>query len=94
MNEPTGPEIAELLTIARSRLRPDCHCLSCEFRRAMLWLDAERDRFRKQLVKIAALSDEGANEHLKTTGSYGAFDEPGSVEIARRALAGEELRDD
>ena len=39
------------------------------------------------LAKIAAFYDEAASRHLTHTGSYGAFDEPSSVEIARRALS-------
>lgn len=38
------------------------------------------------LTRIAALDDDGANQHLETTGSYGRFDEPGSVQVAREAL--------
>jgi hypothetical protein len=39
------------------------------------------------LKQIAAFNDEGASKHLEQTGSYSSFDEPGSVEIARKALA-------
>lgn len=39
------------------------------------------------LRQIAALDDELANDRLATTGSYSAFDEPGSVKIARKILA-------
>jgi hypothetical protein len=38
------------------------------------------------LKKIAQYDDEGANARLAATGSFSAFDEPGSVEIARKAL--------
>lgn len=38
------------------------------------------------LEKIACFDDKAASEILNTTGSYAAFDEPGSVEIARSAL--------
>lgn len=38
------------------------------------------------LHDIAAFDDTSANERLEKTGSFGAFDEPGSVEIAREAL--------
>lgn len=38
------------------------------------------------LKRIACLDDELANRYLEATGSFGAFDEPGSVEMARRAL--------
>lgn len=38
------------------------------------------------LTKIAALDDVGANDYLKARGSYGRFDEPGSVQIARETL--------
>lgn len=49
-----------------------------------------RDRanwLRVRLEHIAALDDHLANVHLAQTGSYGAFDEPGSVEVAREILA-------
>lgn len=50
--------------------------------------EAERknERLRAALDRIAAYDDQGANYRLKTSGSYSAFDEPGSVEIAREAL--------
>lgn len=35
------------------------------------------------LRKIAAYDDAAANAYLRATGSYGAFDEPGAVELAR-----------
>lgn len=41
---------------------------------------------REALKKIAAYDDEGANQHLERTGSYGRFDEPGAVQVARAAL--------
>lgn len=44
------------------------------------------ERYRNALIKIACLDDKGANDRLKVRGSYAAFDEPGSVEIARKAL--------
>lgn len=39
------------------------------------------------LQKIACFDDDGADRHLSATGSYSMFDEPGSVKIARDALA-------
>lgn len=39
------------------------------------------------LRKIACLDDTPANTYLEATGSYSLFDEPGSVEIARKALS-------
>lgn len=39
-----------------------------------------------RLKKIACLDDKAANERLYLTGSYSAFDEPGSVKIAREIL--------
>jgi hypothetical protein len=39
------------------------------------------------LIQIASFDDEGANKRLAITGSYGSFDEPGSVQIARAAIA-------
>ncbi len=44
-------------------------------------------RFRAALTKIAAFDDVRANERLAQTGSYSSFDEPGSVAMAREALA-------
>ena len=41
----------------------------------------------KALQLIAAFDDEHASERLRKTGSYGGFDEPGSVRVAREALA-------
>lgn len=38
------------------------------------------------LERIACYDDERAESRLRITGSYGSFDEPGSVEIAREAL--------
>lgn len=54
-------------------------------------LDAadEIERLREALRKIAAYNDHLAQKHFEETGSYGAFDEPGSVGIAREALKGE-----
>ena len=46
----------------------------------------ERDRYRKALEQIASYDDVSACAHLRMTGSYGGFDEPGSVKIAREAL--------
>jgi len=40
------------------------------------------------LQRIAAYDDKLANDRLLETGSYGSFDEPGSVQVARRALEG------
>ena len=51
--------------------------------------DAGRENvaLREALTKIATFDDLFASDRLATNGSYGAFDEPGSVEIAREALA-------
>lgn len=46
----------------------------------------EIERLRKALTHIAAYDDELASARLAKTGRYGAFDEPGSVKIAREAL--------
>lgn len=46
----------------------------------------EIERLREALKKIAAYDDHLAQKHLEETGSYGAFDEPGSVGMAREAL--------
>lgn len=50
-------------------------------------LERKVERLEMTLTKIAAFSDSAASERLKTTGSYSSFDEPGSVQIARHALA-------
>ena len=42
---------------------------------------------REALQRIACFDDEGAEAWLRKHGSYGGFDEPGSVEIARTTLA-------
>lgn len=55
--------------------------------RQLLALHEEAALHRKALEDIAAFGDEGANLRLANTGSYGAFDEPGSVQTAREALA-------
>lgn len=52
-------------------------------RRALL---DDNKRLREALVQIAAYDDTRANGRLALTGSYGMFDEPASVEIARAAL--------
>jgi hypothetical protein len=41
----------------------------------------------KALENIAAFDDMLGSDRLATNGSYGGFDEPGSVKIAREALA-------
>lgn len=46
------------------------------------------------LNRIAAFSDSGANERLKITGKYSWFDEPGSVQTARKVLKEIEYLDD
>ena len=45
------------------------------------------DAMEKALREIAAFDDVGANRYLDDCGSYGKFDEPGAVRIAREALA-------
>ena len=52
-------------------------------------LEAERARYRQALIRIAMFHDEAASEKLSQTGRYSRFDEPVSVEIARKALAEE-----
>jgi len=47
---------------------------------------AENERLRGALEDIAALNDVGANLYLENSGSYGCFDEPCSVQMARAAL--------
>lgn len=43
------------------------------------------------LADIACFADTGAQERFNRTGSYGSFDEPGSVEKARTAIVKIEL---
>ncbi len=50
------------------------------------------DALVSALREIAAFDDEGANARLVKTGSYSSFDEPGSVQIARAALALAEMK--
>jgi hypothetical protein len=50
---------------------------------------AEIERLREALREIAAINDTLANDFLENHKSYGAFDEPGSVMIARSALKGQ-----
>jgi len=47
---------------------------------------AHAEKYKAALNRIAAWDDKGASEKLAWTGSYSSFDEPGSVEIARKAL--------
>lgn len=56
-------------------------------RRANARLIAAAPNLYEALKKIAAFDDEQGNAYLKAHGSYGGFDEPGSVQIARNALA-------
>lgn len=46
-----------------------------------------KDAWREALERIACFNDTSASQHLDRTGSYGYFDEPGSVQIARESLA-------
>lgn len=48
--------------------------------------DERLSRYSDALVEIGAYDDGRASDALKSTGSYSAFDEPGSVQIAREAL--------
>ncbi len=47
---------------------------------------AEIEHLRGALTSIADFDDALANAHLEKHGSYGGFDEPGSVKTARAAL--------
>lgn len=47
----------------------------------------EVERLRAVLTEIAAYTDVSASNHLARSGSYSVFDEPGSVAVARKALA-------
>lgn len=55
-------------------------------RTAVPALIAEVVRFRNALTVIAAYTDKAASHRLETTNSYGGFDEPASVQMAREAL--------
>lgn len=50
-------------------------------------VDHSRQRLVSALNAIAAWNDVQGNSRLQVTGSYSAFDEPASVEVARTALA-------
>lgn len=56
--------------------------IAADFREAL----ATIDRYEKVLTDLACYDDKWANEHLKASGSYGGFDEPGAVQAARHAL--------
>lgn len=43
--------------------------------------------YQEALVQIASFDDKVANDYLAETGYFSCFDEPGSVEIARKALS-------
>ncbi len=49
-------------------------------------LALENARLRAALVLIAAFDDKTANSRLDATGSWGGFDEPGAVRVARKSL--------
>jgi len=53
----------------------------------MTTLNEKVDIAVSALRKIAALDDAEANEQLAHSGSYSLFDEPHSVQAARKALA-------
>lgn len=48
---------------------------------------ARADLLTEALKDIAAFNDKSACAYLANTGSYGCFDEPGSVLVARKALS-------
>lgn len=58
----------------------------CETARRLAAAEAENERLRNVLREIACFGDYSAEMKLSRTGSYGGFDEPGSVQIARAAL--------
>ena len=49
-------------------------------------LTADNAKSQEALTEIACFGDTHANDKLKNTGSYGGFDEPISVQIARATL--------
>ena len=53
------------------------------FRNVISGLD---ERMYRALTEIACFDDDGANASLEKYGTYGTFDEPSSVEIARKVL--------
>jgi chromosome segregation ATPase len=71
-------------------MRKDCQDALAKAQATITALQSERDRLREALEKIAAYDDTGAEANLKATGSYSSFDEPGSVQRARAALAGKD----
>lgn len=54
----------------------------------------ENDLYREALTKLACFDDKGASDHFDATGGYAFFDEPCSVEIARKAIAAREVQQD
>lgn len=50
------------------------------------------DALVKALTDIGGFTDENASRYLDDCGSYRLFDEPYSVEVARKALAAAEVR--
>ena len=79
----TEQQIAEAVERAT---RPQAHPVALGL--DILTLAEDLREAVKALEEIACFDDQGGTAHLAATGSYGRFDEPASVKIARQALAG------
>jgi len=79
-----GPEALNLIR--------DMHGQFNDLRAEVERLRTEIIKLRAALLKIAKFDDEFAVSSLAQTGSYAGFDEPYSVEIARKALAESEAK--
>jgi len=72
-----------------SRVQPWSDKSTAEYWRAAARVAIEAlpfARYEEALRQIAAFDDARACQHLEQFGTYGQFDEPGSVQIARKAL--------
>jgi len=88
----TTPETQTPLTDAEdTRLRSKYfpHAFGSTYKDAMKFgrqLELRVRELEAALNEIARWDDDGAHQHWKATGSYGEFDEPWSVKIARECL--------
>ncbi len=58
-----------------------------QLKRQLTTITSQRDAAVKALEELAELDDSSGNYHLEAYDTYAAFDEPGSVQLARAALA-------
>lgn len=96
MPVPNWPKDFDHLTYTKFKRQEDCdfYCHArTDLPAALDHIDALEARLARAegaLRKIACFDDVAANERLAKTGSYGSFDEPNSVRIARDALKEQE----